>query len=50
VERVGRALEEVEGIVVDKMKERTGIVAEEGSVELQYSRTRTRRLIFCAVR
>jgi hypothetical protein len=32
------------------MKERMGIVEDDGSVELQYRRTKTRRLIFCAVR
>ena len=49
-DRCGRALDGVEGRLDDKMKERMGIVAEEGRVELQYSRVRTRRLIFCAVR
>lgn len=43
-------LEELAGSVVDKMKESIGIVDEEGSVELQYNRRSTRRLIFCAVR
>jgi hypothetical protein len=49
-DRRGRALDGVEGRLFDKMKERMGIVAEQGRVELQYSRVRTRRLIFWAVR
>jgi len=32
------------------MKESMGIVDEDGSVELQYNRSRTSKLIFCAVR
>ena len=48
--RCGRALDGAEGMLFDKMKERIGIVAEEGKEELQYKRVRTRRLIFCAVR
>ena len=49
-EREDLTLKEVDGRVVESMKERMGIVAEEGSVELQYRRSRTSRLIFCAVR
>jgi hypothetical protein len=49
-DRRGRALDGVEGRLFDKMKERTGIVADEGRVELQYSLVKTRRLIFWAVR
>lgn len=32
------------------MKERTGIVADDGIAEPQYNCVKTRRLIFCAVR
>ena len=49
-ERKGLALEEVDDTVVARMKESMGIVADEGKLELQYSRSRTNRLIFCAVR
>jgi hypothetical protein len=49
-ERKDLTLGEVEGTVVERMKERMGIVAVEGSVELQYRRSRTSKLIFCAVR
>jgi hypothetical protein len=34
-DRRGRALDGVEGRLFDKMKDSTGIVAEEGRVELQ---------------
>ena len=49
-EGCGRALDGAEGRLFDKMKERMGIVAEEGRGEMQYRRVNTRRLIFCAVR
>lgn len=49
-ERRDLAFGEVEGMVVERMNESIGIVAEDGSVELQYNRSRTSRLIFCAVR
>lgn len=49
-ERKNLTLDEVDGSVVERMKESMGIVDEDGSVELQYRRSRTSRLIFCAVR
>lgn len=49
-ERKNLTVDEVDGSVVERMKESMGIVAEDGNVELQYKRSRTSRLIFCAVR
>jgi hypothetical protein len=44
------AFEADEETACESMKERTGIVAEFGSAELQYRRIKTSRLIFCPVR
>jgi hypothetical protein len=49
-ERRLRAFEAEEETAWESMKDRTGIVAELGSAELQYRRIKTSRLIFCAVR
>jgi hypothetical protein len=49
-ERWLRALEAEEETACESIKERTGMVAEFDSAELQYRRIKTSKLIFCAVR